>query len=464
MYSLKDLESKKNDLLIIHYACSSVTESPVIVSSISIKSSLTGQIDTFSLDEFKTEKELLQNFYYFLKNTEDKIFVTWNQKSSTYGIQYLSRRCKEHDISDSLPIDMVKVVDLDDLFAAQYGKNYVSHPKLRTLAELNHLQLENFVDGKNEIELLKKSHFKKIENSTNRKVGLIHDLMHLGLRDGLKTKKTIKPQESKFSFILIPRFNLKIGKETIVLFFIIGFSLFLVGDYIVLDNTKFFTYDRPTYWLSFERNMTKVNSVEINVNYNSDKFEIRTEFLPKGTNVQYRVDIENISSNLDCYTNLAELDLENNLLHTWITANTSKINQNVINDPKNTKLVMSQTCTMDDSIIPNGLWNFKITNHTKPLIVDNVLFSVMYDSDKFGCRDSCFYSDQLKLKDQDNQFNAKYLLLEGNKINVEDLEIELRTIDTSKEYWANILFWIILGLVPVIITIVFHIITKQKSK
>ena len=195
MKTLEELKKSQNSILILHYACTDVTKSPVIITSISIKDYSTGQTSSFSFDEFGNEKNLLSEFVKHVKKYQNHIIVTWNQKSSTYGIQHMQRRCKELGVDEGFPIDLEQVTDLDDIFTEKYGRNYVDDPKLRCLAELNNITLKNFVDGIGEIRLFEDKEYKKIENSTNRKVNIIADYLASAFNNQLKTSKT--PESSK---------------------------------------------------------------------------------------------------------------------------------------------------------------------------------------------------------------------------------------------------------------------------
>jgi DNA polymerase elongation subunit (family B) len=136
MRTLEELQKSQNSILTLHYACTDIKKSPVIITSISVKNYATGQTDSFSFDEYGNEKDLLSAFVKCMKDYQNYTIVTWNQKSSTYGIQHIQRRCKESNIDD-FPIKMEQVVDLDDIYTEKYGRNYVKNPKLRCLAELN---------------------------------------------------------------------------------------------------------------------------------------------------------------------------------------------------------------------------------------------------------------------------------------------------------------------------------------
>lgn len=186
MKTLEELKQHKDKIIVFHYACTDVEKSPVIITNISIKEYSTGQIISFSLAEYKDEKTLLTEFIKHMKKYSDAIIITWNQKSTTYGIQQMQQRCKELEIDEKIPIRIEQLVDLDDIFTKMYGRGYVDHPKLRKLAEVNNITLKNFVEGEKEIQLYYQKEYKKIENSTNRKVSVIADYLSSAFEGTLK--------------------------------------------------------------------------------------------------------------------------------------------------------------------------------------------------------------------------------------------------------------------------------------
>lgn len=189
MKTLAELKKSQNNILILHYACTDITKSPVTISSISIKDFSARQVLSFSFDEYGNEKNLLSEFIKQIKKYQNHLIVTWNQKDSTYGIQQIQRRCKDLGITKNFPIDLEQISDLDDLFTEKYGRNYVDNPKLRCLAEVNGITLNHFVDGIDEIRLFEEKQYKKIENSTNRKVNVIMDYLSSEFDDRLKISK-----------------------------------------------------------------------------------------------------------------------------------------------------------------------------------------------------------------------------------------------------------------------------------
>jgi len=187
--SISDLKKTKKKLLIPHYACTSVKISPVIVTNISVRDYSLNQTFSFSFDRYGNEKFLLSAFLNYMKTHSNYILVTWNQKSSTYGIQHLEERCRFHKLQGKFSINYKDVVDLDDSLVDKYGPNYAPHSKLDNIAKTNNISMLGAESGLYEIELFKKKEYKRIENSTNRKVAMMADILRLAMSDSLKISK-----------------------------------------------------------------------------------------------------------------------------------------------------------------------------------------------------------------------------------------------------------------------------------
>lgn len=233
MKTLEELKKSQNSILILHYACTDVTKSPVIITSISIKDYSTGQTLSFSFDEYGDEKNLLSAFVTHMKKYQNHIIVTWNQKSSTYGIQHMQRRCKDLGIDEDFPIDLEQVTDLDDIFTEKYGRGYVDDPKLRCLAEVNDITLQNFVDGFDEIRLFEEKEYKKIENSTNRKVNVIADYLSSAFNNKLRVSRT-KEKNKKDKEDASKSSGRKLGKKTIIVIGAVASVLVIVVSLIAI--------------------------------------------------------------------------------------------------------------------------------------------------------------------------------------------------------------------------------------
>lgn len=174
--TIEQIKKSKKNLLILHYACTSVNIPPVIVTNISVRDNSLNQTFSFSFAKYGHEHNLFLAFLDYMKKQSNYLLITWNQKSSTYGIQHLEERCRHYGIHDEFSINYNDVVDLDDSLIVKYGQNYAKPSKLDNLARLNNVSSLGAESGLYEIELFKIKAYKRIENSTNRKVAMMSDI------------------------------------------------------------------------------------------------------------------------------------------------------------------------------------------------------------------------------------------------------------------------------------------------
>jgi hypothetical protein len=217
---IKFLKKKASHLLIIHYSSSDIGNAPVKICCISILDCNSEQTITFSLREFSSETEMLKGFLNFVKQNQDKFYLGWNLKDSTYGIPVIQKRINQLIGNEKIPINNSDIYDLDTILEKKFGFNYVSHPKLYNIAKLNNSTLINFIDGSEECKLFENSEYRKIEQSTNRKVRIILKLLTSLFANDLKVEN--QSISSKFrDLISSPYFQLLIA--------IIGILLTIFG-------------------------------------------------------------------------------------------------------------------------------------------------------------------------------------------------------------------------------------------
>ena len=186
--TIEQIKKSKKRILILHYACTSVNVPPVIVTNISVRDYSLNQTFSFSFDKYGNEHHLLAAFLNYMRTQKNYLLLTWNQKSSTYGIQHIEERCNHYKIP-LFPIKYNNVIDLDDSLVEKYGQDYAPHSKLDNLAKLNNISMLGAESGLFEIELFKAKKYKRIENSTNRKVAMMADILRLSMKDSLKISK-----------------------------------------------------------------------------------------------------------------------------------------------------------------------------------------------------------------------------------------------------------------------------------
>lgn len=69
--TLEELKNSQNNLLIMHYACTSFGQSPDKVTSISVKAYSETQIECYNIDETRDEKQVLSEFIDFMKKYQN---------------------------------------------------------------------------------------------------------------------------------------------------------------------------------------------------------------------------------------------------------------------------------------------------------------------------------------------------------------------------------------------------------
>jgi len=225
---LSEIRQNPGKFLIIHYSCQSLYDdneglSPRI-TSIVVSHFATDQTKSFSThavaeelgirkedviaDFDKVEKRLLERFFEFAKDNNDKVWIHWNMRNLVYGFEHLEHR---HEVltkkkPNSIPIEMR--VNLNDIVADRYGGHYVEDPKMISLMNLNGGRHRHFLTGKEEVEAFKNGEYIRMHNSTLCKVGFFNSIIKKIKKGKLKTEsrsigvRIDKLLESRFSKVI----------------------------------------------------------------------------------------------------------------------------------------------------------------------------------------------------------------------------------------------------------------------
>ena len=197
--------------LIIHYSCESFYGIPdgksPRITSIAVRFYGTGQTVSFSIHkaaELKDtslsnidqkydvfEKEMLNEYYKFVKAHRDHYWVHWNMRDINYGFEAINHRFsvlkgKPEIIPDSHKIDLSKI--LQELF----GSSYIGHPRLENILDFNGIHRKDFLTGKEEAEAFENKEYVKLHQSTLRKVDVMQSLLERTAEGSLKTKSSFK--------------------------------------------------------------------------------------------------------------------------------------------------------------------------------------------------------------------------------------------------------------------------------
>jgi hypothetical protein len=207
---LRELDSRKANVLIIHYSCESFYDRPdgstPRVTSIAVRNLDSGQTESFSIHkvaELKAislaeiarhydtlEKEMLDEFGQFLQSNLHCIWVHWNMRNINYGFQAIEHRHKVLGGAPPQRLPEERKVDLARALTSIYGVGYVGNPRLESIVKLNKIADQSFLGGKEEAAAFEKAEFVKLHQSTLRKVDILATLFSRTLDGSLKTNAT----------------------------------------------------------------------------------------------------------------------------------------------------------------------------------------------------------------------------------------------------------------------------------
>jgi len=188
--TLKHLKQHESQLLTIHYSCQSLGDgneglSPRI-TSIAVLHLANSSMHSFSIHlvaEVKKvnkdsihehyddlEKEMLIEFYEFVKSHHDSLWLHWNMSNINYGFETLAHRYKVLTGSDAPQLSDSKRFNLSTLIQAIYGWDCVDKPLMVNLMSLNDGRPRDLLTGLEEVEAFKNKEYVKLHKSTMCKV------------------------------------------------------------------------------------------------------------------------------------------------------------------------------------------------------------------------------------------------------------------------------------------------------
>lgn len=204
---IKSVKKTPENFFLIHYSCQNLNDendalSPRI-TSIAINHYATGQSVSFSTHSIaeelqipradviqrfdEVEKELLTQFFRFIRDRRDKYWVHWNMRNLTFGFEHLEHRYRALGGNDATVIAVERRLNLNDLIADRYGANYAKHPKMLSLMEQNGGRHRDFLDGKEEVKAFESKEFLRMHASTLSKIGFFYSAMRKLVNGKLQT-------------------------------------------------------------------------------------------------------------------------------------------------------------------------------------------------------------------------------------------------------------------------------------
>lgn len=209
--TISEICEKSENYLMIHYSCESFIDKPdrgtPRVTSIAVRYLKNAQTKTFSIHTiaeqkhlpFNTieenydncEKEMLKQFFSFVKQHTTMKWIHWNMRDHNFGFYAIENRYK---VLGGVPVCISddRKIDLARLLVDRYGKYYIENPRMQKLVEKNHMTKMDFLTGAEEAEAFNNKEYIKLHKSTLRKVDLFSSIIFAAADGTLKTNSKWK--------------------------------------------------------------------------------------------------------------------------------------------------------------------------------------------------------------------------------------------------------------------------------
>jgi hypothetical protein len=134
----------------------------------------------------KVERDMLGQFFKYVRAHKDKTWLHWNMLSSSYGFQALEHRFSVLGGSPHvIPND--RRVSLSNLLKSLYTDRFETEPRIKALADRNQLSTKQLLEGKEEPERFRTGDLSAVDFSVHRKTQLICEFAKLAYEKKLKT-------------------------------------------------------------------------------------------------------------------------------------------------------------------------------------------------------------------------------------------------------------------------------------
>lgn len=206
-----EIDSNPQNYLIIHYSCESFYDirdghTPRI-TSIAVYDYSTAQTDSFSIhkmaekkhiviDDVEShydvlEREMLDEFFEYAKEHRAYKWIHWNMRDMNYGFKAIEHRYSVLG-GDPYKIPDENKIDLSRKLIECYGANYIGHPRMEKLIELNGIKAKDYMSGQQEADAFASRDYIKLHMSTLRKVDVFASILNRAINNTLKVESTWK--------------------------------------------------------------------------------------------------------------------------------------------------------------------------------------------------------------------------------------------------------------------------------
>ncbi len=173
------------------------------VTSIAIRNLESGQTNSFSVHQVaekehvpfteisehydQLERGMLDEYFEFIRVRPHCHFIHWNMRDVAYGFAAIEHRYR---VLGGNPVVLPEssLFDFSRGLITLYGINYIGHPRLEKIIELNKVSALDFLSGKAEAKAWDDKEFVKLHRSTLRKVDVLANLFQRTVEKTLKVR------------------------------------------------------------------------------------------------------------------------------------------------------------------------------------------------------------------------------------------------------------------------------------
>ena len=134
------------------------------------------------------EKEMLMQFFNFLRDNMECNWIHWNMRNITFGFEHLEHRSRHLGNPPPPILSVEHRLNINDIFQEKYGIDYVQNPKMKNLMILNGNLPQGFLDGAQEAAAFKAKEFIRMHASTISKVEFFRHAIILAQKGRLRTE------------------------------------------------------------------------------------------------------------------------------------------------------------------------------------------------------------------------------------------------------------------------------------
>jgi hypothetical protein len=203
--SLRVLFDRSETVRVIHYSCETFhgrqTGGSPRITSIAVRRLDSGQTKSFSISQVaevqglttglkphydRLERQMLDEYFEYINSAGEAKYMHWNMRDSNYGFAAIEHR---YGVLGETPISIPehRRYDLSKILLDIYGTDYITHPRLKQLAEKNSITTNQFLSGADEAARFDLEDYAALQQSTLRKVDVIADIAERAFHETLRT-------------------------------------------------------------------------------------------------------------------------------------------------------------------------------------------------------------------------------------------------------------------------------------